>query len=133
METMDWEKVYKDLTRRNWIILLILSALSACFLKQTITTGIILGGVVIILNFDALQYTMKRVFPGTGVIKGNKAVLIIKIYFRLLILGGIIFFLVKQEAWVHPVGLAIGFATVSFSIVSFGIKQALRMRITEAT
>ena len=60
---MDWEEVYRDLKKRNWIILLVLSTISALLMSHTVTLGVMLGGLIIILNFNILQHTIRRAFP----------------------------------------------------------------------
>ena len=121
---MDWEKVYRELSKRNWIILLVLSAISTLFMSYSLTLGIILGGFVVILNFDVLQRTIRRAFPANGT-AGAKPLLVVKTYFRLLALGVVIYLLIRSGS-VDPIGLAIGLSTVVFSIVSFGISCARR-------
>ena len=129
---MDWAKVYKDLCRRSWIILLLLAIGSFFVMSLTVTMGVVLGGLIVIVNFDILQNTIKRAFPTNGAVKSKKAILVAKSYIRLLALGAVIYFLIKIGV-VDPIGLTIGLSTIVISIVSFGISSALKMRTREAT
>ena len=129
---MDWDKAYHAITKRNWIILFLLSLISYFAMPPSATLGVILGGVVVIINFDLLQNTIRRAFPTNGTEKPKKPVLIIKSYVRLLGLGLVIYLLIKL-ARVDPIGLAIGLSTVVFSIVSFGISRAVKRKAGEAT
>jgi len=129
---MDWDRVYQALTKRNWIILFLLSFVSFLFLSNMTTLGVMLGGVIIIINFDLLQHTIRRAFPSKGPAKPKKPALIVKSYLRLLALGGVMYLLIRQ-GWVDPIGLAIGLSTVVFSIVSFGISCAVKIKTREAT
>lgn len=129
---MDWDSVYRELSMRNWIILLLLSFISFFFMPGNATLGVILGGVLIIINFDLLQHTIRRAFPSKGPAKPKKPALIVKSYLRLLALGGVMYLLIRQ-GWVDPIGLAIGLSTVVFSIVSFGISCAVKIKTREAT
>jgi hypothetical protein len=106
--------------------------ISYFLLSHSLTLGIILGGLVIIANFNVFQHTIRRAFSPGGVMVTGKMFIILKYYFRLLALGAIICFLIKR-GWVDPVGLAIGLSTVVISIVSFGIKRAWRTSAGEAT
>ncbi len=117
---MDWEKISKILRTQNWIILLILGSASFFLMSSTFTLGIILGGLIIIANFNVFQHTIRSAFSSDGVMRANNMSIIAKYYFRLLALGLIIFFLITN-GWVDPVGLAVGLSTVVISIVSFGI------------
>ena len=128
---MDWDELYRDLKMRSLIILLILASISYFLMSNSITAGIILGGLLIIINFDILQSAVRRAFPADGAIKVKKISLIAKTYFRLLVLGAIIYFLITRVR-VDPLGLTVGLSTVVFSIVSFGISSALKTNIREA-
>jgi len=129
---MDWEKTYKDISKRSWIILLILSTFSYFIMSRLLTTGIIMGGLIVIFNFDLLQHTIRRAFPSGEGLKTKKILLIGKCYFRLLALGAIIYLLIKL-GMVDPIGLTIGLSTVVFSIISFGISCAFKTTNREAT
>lgn len=129
---MVWDEVYRELKKRNWIILLLLSTLSTFLTNSSITTGIIVGGFIIILNFGALQHTMRRAFPSQSAIRVKSAPLIAKSSIRVLALGASVYFLLKWEV-VDPIGLAIGLSTVVLSIVSFGISMVLKNRTGEVS
>ena len=129
---MDWDTIYRDLRRRNWIILLILSSISYFLMGHQQTTGVILGGFIIIANFKVFQHTIRRAFSPQCVMNTKEISIIIKYYFRLLALGMIIYILI-DSGWVDPVGLAVGLSTVVISIVSFGINRAWKDFNREAT
>ena len=129
---MDWEEVYRDLKKRNWIILLVLSTISALLMSHTVTLGVMLGGLIIILNFNILQHTIRRAFPSEKGVKNKKSILIIKSHFRILALGAVIYFILKFRM-VDPIGLIVGLSTVVFSIVSLGISRAFKTLTGEAT
>ena len=129
---MDWEIVYKDLRKLNWIVLLILSSFSHLMMSPSLTIGVILGGFIIIANFRIFQHTIRRAFSSEGVMTVSKIMVILKYYFRLLAMGVILYVLITK-GWVDPIGLVIGLSTVVISIVSFGINRTLRTYIREAT
>jgi hypothetical protein len=62
----------------------------------------------------------------------SKFFIILKYYLRLLVLGAVICYVIKR-GWVDPVGLAFGLSTVFISIVTFGIRTALKTVTREAT
>ena len=129
---MDWEIVYRDLKKLNWVILFILSSISYSIMDHSLTLGIILGGLAIIANFSVLQHTICGAFSIKGVMVKRKMSIIAKYYFRLLALAVIMFFLITK-GWVDPVGLAVGLSTVVISIVSLGITRAWKTYSGEAT
>ena len=127
----NWDQTYKTLNKLNWLILLILSSIGYFFMDRSLTLGIIAGGFVIIANFNFLQATIRKAFQPDEVIKIRKAFLIGKSFFRLFLLGGIIYLLITRGL-VDPIGLTIGLSTIVFSIVSFGVICAWKSRIEGA-
>jgi len=128
----DWDRTYDVIKRRNWIILLVLAAVSGLFMNPALTLGVILGGLISITNLSFLQHTVRQSFSSERKTGTKKAFLIIKSFFRLIILGGSIYLLITRGL-VDPIGLAVGLSTVVFSIVSFGIHNAYKERIGGAT
>ncbi len=128
---MDWEKTYGDLRVLNWFSLLIMSLISFFFMSQSLTLGIILGGLIVIANFWVFQRSIRRGFLSEGTMKTTSFFVVIKYFLRLSVLAIIIALLVRSR-WIDPVGLALGLSTVVISIVSFGIKSALRSVMGEA-
>jgi hypothetical protein len=128
---MDWKTIYKELKMRSWFILLVLSSLSYFLSRPAQTLGVILGGLIIMVNFGLLQHTICGVFSPQGTMTRTKISIILKYYLRLLALGMIIYILITR-ALVDPIGLAIGLSTVVFSIVSLGIDRARKMYAEEA-
>jgi len=128
---MDWDATYRDLRRRNWIILLVLTAGSACLGKIDVTLGIIAGGLAVILNFTVLQHTIRHAFSPESACKTKKMALLVKSYLRLLLLGIAIYLLITRGL-VDPIGLTVGLSTVVFSIVTFGIHRVLTRQGEEA-
>jgi hypothetical protein len=129
---MDWEVIYEDLKAKNWIILLILSSVSYFFLSPAQTLGTILGGFLIIANFKVFQYTIRKAFSSDGILRTGRTSIIAKYYFRLLVLGIIIFVLISK-GWVDPVGLAIGLSTVVISIITLGVSMLFKTLGEEAS
>ena len=128
---MDWESLVKQLRAQNWIILMILGTASFFLMSSTFTLGIILGGLIIIANFNVLQHTVRSSFSQDGVMKNNKLAIVAKYYFRLAILAVIIYTLITN-GWVNPIGLAIGLSIVVFSIISIGIRAVWKTSSGEA-
>ena len=128
----DWEETYKDLKRRNWFIVLLLGSLSAVIMDHAFTLGIILGGIIAILNFDVLQRIISGAFFGNRPKRPKKIIGIIIFYLRFTVIGIIIFFLMRRN-WLDPIGLTIGLSVVVIGIVSFGISNLFKAKHGEAT
>jgi hypothetical protein len=129
---MEWKTLYRLLRTFNWLILLFLSLVSYFLMSPPWTTGLILGGLITIANFNILQHTIQGVFSSHGCDASAKVSLVAKYYLRLIGVGVILFVLITR-GWVDPVGLAVGLSTVVFSIVGMGISMALKTSTTEAT
>ena len=102
---MNREKVFKEIGTQNWIILFFLGFVSFFFAGSPFTLGVILGGLIIIANFSLLQYTIRGAFSSDCLVEAKKKSIIAKYYFRLAILG-IIIYILLANAWVDPIGLA---------------------------
>ena len=129
---MDREELAKRIKSRNWVILLTLGLASFFLMGDAFTLGILLGGLLIIANFNLLAHTIRSAFTPNGMPAGNKPAIVGKYYLRLLALGLIIYVLIHYGR-IDPVGLVIGLSTVVISIVSIGIRDAWKLSSGEAT
>ena len=128
---MDPNRLLRDLKTCNWMTLMVLGALSFFFMRPAFTLGVIVGGFAIIADFGVLQHTIRRAFSNQGAMKAKKLVLIGKYYFRLAILGVIIYILITN-GWVDPIGLTVGLSTIVISILNLGIRSVFRTSSREA-
>ncbi len=128
---MEWEALSRRLRTGNWITLGILGCASLLFMDAAFTRGVILGGLLIIANFNVLQRTIRRSFSPDGRMKSNKLAIVAKYYFRLAVLG-IIILIAIASGRVSPVGLTVGLSIVVISIVQTGIRNAWKTSSGEA-
>ena len=129
---MEWEKIHDDLKIKIWIVLFILSSSGYIFLTPKQTLSIIIGGLIVIVNFKFFEDTLKKAFGNNLLLVSKKTAVFVKIYFRLFALGLIIALLLKFEM-VDPTGLAIGLSTVVMAIVLFAVFLALKSKSREAS
>lgn len=123
---MNWEGLYKEISTQNWIILLILGLAGFFFMSSRVTLGIILGGMLSMANFHVFQHTIGRIFSSEPVLSNKKKIVMIKCYFRLAIMGIIIYMVITTDL-VDLVGLVLGLSIIVISITGFGIRAAWRM------
>ena len=128
---MDWDEVYSELKKRNWITLLVMSSASYFLFSSALTFGVIAGGFMVIINFSLFQHTLRQAFSPENHSKAKKSIILIKGFLRLLAMG-IVLYLLIVTLRVHPIGLAVGLSTVVISIVSFGITNAAKL-VTRGT
>lgn len=117
---MDWEHVYRNLKYLNWVIFLLLASVSYFLMSNNFTTGVIIGGLMVITNFHVLQHTIRQGFSGDDSRTTKKTSVIAKYYLRIAAMGILIYFFISQK-WVDPVGLIVGLSIVVIGIVSLGI------------
>jgi len=129
---MDWKTIYEGFKIRNWVVLFVLSVIGYVFMSHSRALGIILGGIIVIANFNIFQHTICHAFSSDETGSFAKVLIIAKYYLRLLALAVILFILVTRGL-VDPVGFTIGLSTMVISIVLFGISRAYKMRIGGAT
>jgi hypothetical protein len=129
---MEWEKIHDDLKIKIWIVLFILSSSGYIFLPPKQTLSIIIGGLIVIVNFKFFEDTLKKAFGNNLLLVSKKTAVFIKIYFRLFAMGLIIALLLKFEM-VNPVGLTIGLSTIVLAIGLFAVCLALKSKSREAS
>jgi small-conductance mechanosensitive channel len=128
---MEWKNLYRDLRRMNWLILLLLASASCFVMSPAFTAGIIIGGLMVIVNFHVLQHIIRQGFFPDSSRKKGKASVIIMYYLRLAAMGILIYFFLAQK-WIDPVGLIVGLSIVVIGIVSIGI-QMIRKTFSKET
>lgn len=128
---MEWRNLYRNLKRLNWLILLLLASASCFVMSPAFTAGIIIGGLMVILNFHVLQHTIRQGFIPDNTRKTGKVSVIAKYYLRLAAMGLLIYLSLSQK-WIDPVGLTVGLSIVVIGIVSLGI-QMIRKTFSKET
>jgi hypothetical protein len=128
---MDREELARRIRSGNWVILTTLGLASFFLMDDAFTLGVLLGGLVIIANFNLLARTVRGAFTPNGMAAIHKPAIVGKYYLRLLALGLVIYILIHYGR-IHPVGLVIGLSTVVISIVSLGIRDAWKLSTGEA-
>jgi small-conductance mechanosensitive channel len=123
---MDWDKLAGTIRTQNWIILLVLSGASYFAMNPPFTLGVILGGLMMIANFNVLQYTVRKAFSAQLPQGKRKGFILAKYYLRLFFLAAILYVLITRGL-VHPVGLAVGLSTVVISIVNLAVRNSWKM------
>jgi hypothetical protein len=86
---------------------------------------------MVIVNFHALQHTIRQGFLPNDTQKPRKVSVIAKYYIRLAAMGGVIYLSLSQK-WIDPVGLTVGLSILVMGIVSLGI-QMIRKTFSKET
>lgn len=120
---MELEQLPATLCRRNWLILLVLLAVSLPFANWPATAGILAGGLVAIVGFAWLQRSLKRLLADPA--HGARARYQFGYMVRLLALAGVLALLIAVIK-IHPVGLAIGLSVVVINLLWLTFQRALK-------
>lgn len=117
-------------TKANWLILVVGGGIGTLAAPPKMALGIILGGLIVAVNFHLLKNTLKKMFDPRVVTEKGRSVIsniLLKYYFRFVLSAGIIFVLISNHI-VHPLGLVAGLSVVVASIflaTAFEIKKIL--------
>jgi hypothetical protein len=116
--------------RTQWLILAILTLGSLVFWDWHITFGVIIGGVIVILNFKALRMIFESGFS-EGRISGSVFIkYAIKFLALLAAVAGVVFLL---QGVVNLVAFFVGLLTIFLAISVVGIRGYLSMDEEEKT
>jgi ATP synthase I chain len=116
-------------TRSNWVLLAAVSLLGLLVTSPFFARGLILGGLIVTINFHLLARTLNKALRPRQLTSPN--VVLIKYYIRFIISGVIIFLLISQHL-VNPVGLFIGLSVVVVSITLATMLELKKLIFKEA-
>ena len=121
------EQLLADLSRRNWIVFILLVGLSLIARSADFTLGVAAGGLLAITAYSTLNRSLTKLLLGPGV-KSAKGFQIG--YFLRLAMLGIAFYFILTQTTIHPLGLCIGLSVVVINLIwtTFSRTKQLRRR-----
>jgi len=123
------KRILRFITRTNWVLLIVASALGLAFLPVDFAKGIIFGGLIVTVNFHLLSRTLKKALTPPHLSSHN--VVLAKYYFRFFVSGVILLFLIQGQ-YVAPLGLFVGLSVVVASIFMATILEVSKLIMKEA-
>ena len=123
------KRILNFVTRANWILFVITSAVGFIMTSPAFAGGIFCGGLIVTLNFHMLARTLRSALAPPHLSSHN--VIIAKYYLRFIVSGFVIFILIAGHI-VHPVGLLIGLSIVVFSIMLASVLEVKKLIFKEA-
>ncbi len=123
------QRLISFISRANWVIFSIVSLVGLMLAPADFARGIILGGIIVTVNFYLLARTLKKALNPLHL--APHRTIIAKYYVRFVICGTIIFFLISQHI-VNPLGLIIGLSVVVASIMLATFLELKRLICKEA-
>jgi len=108
------DRLLRELARRNWIVLGVLSLFSLLWQSMPITQGVLAGGILAIIAYRWLQNSLQKVIgnPQRGAAVSFKFA-----YFLRLGFVAIALYLLIAVAKLHPIALAVGLSVVVVNIL----------------
>jgi len=130
----DLEKIVNFVTKTNWLLLISTSSLALMTTPTKVSLGVLLGGLIVAINFQLLKKTVVNNFrPDVVSEKGGSFIgnILVKYYIRFVISGGLIFLLISNHI-VHPLGLLAGLSVVVASMFLATMLELTRLFFKEA-
>jgi phosphatidylglycerophosphate synthase len=120
----------------NWSVLAVLVLAGFCWRGREFALGVLVGGLVIVINFHLLHYALKGTLaqlgrdPKEGASQA-KAFFAARQMLRFFALLVIIYLLVGQ-GWVNIFGLLVGLSTVVITLMLAAIHEMIKLKNKEA-
>ena len=114
--------------RTEWIILALLTLGSLAFWDWRITVGVILGGIICILNFKALRMILEKGFSQEKISASFFVKYALKFLALLAAVGGVAFLL---RGVINILAFLVGLLTIFLAIVVEGVRGYLYMQEEE--
>jgi hypothetical protein len=107
------QRLLDFVTRCNWFLFFVGSALALVNTPVKFAAGVVIGGMIVTVNFHLLARTLKKSLSPGKLASRNS--ILAKYYIRFTISGLVIFFLISRHI-VDPLGLLLGLSVVVASI-----------------
>ncbi|CCK79995.1 MULTISPECIES: ATP synthase subunit I [Desulfobacula] len=130
----DLHKIVNFVTTSNWLLLLFGGMIGLMMTPVKFALGIILGGLIVAINFHLLKNTLKNMFHPEVVSEQGRSIVsnvLVKYYIRFAISGTVIFLLISNHI-VHPLGLLAGLSVVVASMFMATVLELTRLLFKEA-
>ncbi len=123
------QRLFSFITRSNWALLAAASLLGLVTLPTDYALGILLGGLIVTVNFHLLCRTLTKALTPPHLSSHN--VVIAKYYLRLMGTGILLLLLIKGRL-VHPIGLTLGLSVVVASFFLAAAREIKNLIFKEA-
>lgn len=123
------QHLIKFVSRSNWVLLSLTSLFGLIFSPPKFALGIVVGGLIVTVNFHLLNRTLQKAFRPPHLV--SPSLILAKYYLRFIISGIIIFFLISGH-YVNPIGLFIGLSVVVVSIMLATLREIKKLIFEEA-
>jgi hypothetical protein len=119
----------------NWVVLSILVGGGYLLSGREFALGVLVGGLVVVVNFHLLHRFLKGTLEKAQVDPESKgraqAFFVAKQLLRFFGLIAIVYLLVRH-GWVNVIGLVVGLSTVVLTLTLLGINEIFKIKNKEA-
>jgi diacylglycerol kinase len=121
----------------NWLVLAVLSAAGFIWQGKDFALGVLLGGLVVVINFHLLHQALKGMLERTAAGSPEESAGRAKAWFalrqllRFFALLAVIYFLVGR-GWVNIFGLVVGLSTVVLTLMMAAVYEVIKLKNKEA-
>ena len=123
------QRILTFVTRANWILFAVASAVGFLLMPVDFAGGILCGGLLVTANFHLLARTLKKALTPPHLTSHN---IVIAKYFVRFVASGFIIFILIAGHFVNPLGLIIGLSVVVFSIMLATLCELKKLIFKEA-
>lgn len=117
-------RIFKFINIANWTLLAVITTIGFIIKTPDFAMGIVLGGLIVTINFHLLYRTIKKAFTPTHL--SSFSAILVKYYLRFFISAVVIFVLILGH-YVDPIGLTIGLSIVVMSITIAAVLEAKKL------
>ena len=123
------KRLIRFITCTNWALLILAGIAGFVLAPPAFARGIVLGGLIVTINFHLLSRTLNRSLTPPYLASPN--VILAKYYIRFIISGVVIFLLITRQI-VNPLGLIVGLSVVVASMLLAAFLEMTKLSIKEA-
>ncbi len=114
MNHIEKDPLQKKIEISNWIVLGVFFVLSLMFMPLRFCFGVLLGGLISIVNFHWLERDLRSVFH--KLTEGSRSSTLFKYFIRFIVTAVALYFIISSDI-VDVIGLIIGLSLVLINIV----------------
>lgn len=114
MNHIEKDPLQKKLEISNWIVLGVFFMASLFLMPIEFSLGVLLGGLISIVNFHWLERDLRSVFHRLS--EGSKSSITLKYFTRFTVTAAVLYFIISAD-FIDVIGLLIGLSLVMINIV----------------
>lgn len=123
------QRILRFVNRANWVLFAMVSGAGLWLTPFNFAKGMVLGGLIVTVNFHLLQHILKKTLTASAGASGNRMFLK---YFGRFIAGAAVIFLLIKYRLADPIGMCIGLSIVVMSIMLASMVECTKLLFKEA-